>query len=386
MGTIIHIPEGLHSFHCTSRPTSKSNPITVLLKRVVADLHKWLNCSWAAGMIPGGSELIPELSVVCVEGDARRREVPDLICPIRGNTNSGLAAIVAAGPRNDGTPYSDDDHRFADALCGHMSGLLVNVQLAHTISLEMLTLEQNQYEAEVARGIYDRLDRCHTQQIRGLEFGGHCHRAGNSGGDFFDLLPRGERGLVVAIGNVDVQGLPAGIMIGAALASVRALVSRGEPLVEIAAELNRTLWELAPEDSFTSFLCAQIDAERKCLRYVNAGHEPALLVRGRGDRVDRLETTGAVLGLSRRSAYREHAVLFEPGDLLAAFTDGVAESAGPEGVLQILREEKESTVQDLAAHVLAAGESAADRTIVLVRSSDAAECPSPMERFELVAA
>jgi hypothetical protein len=79
-------------------------------------------------------------------------------------------------------------------------------------------------------------------------------------------------------------------------------------------------------------------------------------------------------------------MLFEPGDLLAAFSDGVAESTGCSGVLRILREDVDCGVHDLAAHVLATGESAADRTIVLVRSRDAVEFPAGMERRELVAA
>lgn len=389
MRASIHIPEGLHSFHIKPAPpvlTSKSKPVTILLKRVVADLRKWLNCSWAVGMIPEGKDRVPELSVVCVEGDARRDEVPDLICPIPDKRGAGLTAIIAAGPRRDGTPYSDEDHRFADALCEHMGGLLGNERLARNISEELTRAEESREDAEIARGIYDRLDHCPQERIPGLEYGAQCHRAGKAGGDFFELLTREDHNLVVAIGNVAVRGLSGGIMLGGALASVRALVARGESLVQIAAELNRTLWDMSPEGTFTSFLCAQIDPARKFLRYVNAGHEPALLVRSGSNRVDRLDTTGAVLALSRGSSYRERVALFEPGDMLAAFTDGIAESAGPDGVVRILREQPDCGVQDLAAYVVALGGAAADRTIVLVRSVNAQACPLPMEKYQLVAA
>ena len=336
-------------------------------------------------MVPAGTELVPELNVVCVSGDPWRREVPDLICPIRGDASAGLRAIVAVGPRNDGIPYSEEDRSFADALCGHISGLLGNDRLARNISQELSLAEDAWEDAEAARGIYDRLDQCHPQALQGLEYGGQCHRAGKSGGDFFDLLPRDEHDLVVAIGSVAARGLPAGIMLGGVLASLKALVSRGESLISIATELNRTLWELSPEDSFTSFLCGEIDASRRCFRFVNAGHEPALVLHAHGGRVDHLDPTGAVLGLSRRSTYREGAIAFEPGDLMAAFTDGVAESTGPSEVVRILREGMECRVLDLAAHVVGGGETAADRTIVLVRSNDAAAIPVP-ERFAIAAA
>jgi hypothetical protein len=148
MSTFIHIPEGLHAFHLSRendlRKSSKCAPVTILLKRVVTDLRKWLNCSWAAGMIPAGTTLVPELNVVCVAGDSWRHDVPDLICPIRGDTTTGIAAIVAAGPRSDGTPYTDEDHRFADALCEHISGVLSNERLAHNISKDLELDEERQ--------------------------------------------------------------------------------------------------------------------------------------------------------------------------------------------------------------------------------------------------
>ncbi len=398
MSTSIPIPEGLHSFHIgnTESASQRFSPYqteAILLKRVVTDLEKWLNCSWAAGMVPScsGTSLVPELHVVCVSGDIRRRsETPELICPVRNDRSAGLAAIVAIGKKKDGSPYTEEDRLFADALCGHIGGLLSNERLARKVSEELLTVEQaveqSREDIETARGIYDRLDHCEPSRIRGLEYGGHCHRAGRLGGDFFDLEPRGVEELFVAIGTVAARGMAGGIMLGGALASVRALAGPGDSLLRIAREMNRTLWELSPEDSFTSLLCAQINPSRRCLRYINAGHEPALLLRKGGECVERLEATGAVLGLSRRNSFRELTISFEPGDLLAAFTDGVAEATGPSGVVQILREGLDSGVSEMALNILEAGESSGDRTIVLVRSSEAEACPIPKSHYALAAA
>jgi hypothetical protein len=386
MSTSIHTPEALHSFHISH--TECASPENILLKRVVADLQKWLNCSWAAGMIPScsGAGLVPELLVSCVAGNGWCNQTPDMICPVRNNRSTGLAAIVAIGPKSDGAPYSDEDRHFADALCGHISGLLSNDRLARKVSEDLLTAEESNADIETARGIYERLDHCDPAQFPGLEYGGQCHRAGKLGGDFFDLEARGEDELFVAIGTVAARGMAGGIMLGGALASVRSLARPGESLLLMAREMNRTLWELSPEDSFTSLLCAQINPSRQCLRYINAGHEPALLLRRGSDQVDRLDSTGAVLGLSHRSSYRELTVAFEPGDILAAFTDGIAESTGPRGVVRILREGLSSGVSEMAASVLDAAESGTDRTIVLVRSNEAEACPVPKARYALAAA
>jgi len=397
MSTFIHIPEGLHSFHISHTQDAsprlfQHEPTTILLKRMVADLQKWLNCSWATGMVPAdmASSVAPELQVVCSAGTGWRSETPSVICPVRNERSAGLAAVIAIGPKEDGTPYTDEDRRFADALCGHIGGLLSNERLARKVSEDFSafeqTFEETKEDIETVRRIYDRLDHCGPTRIPGLEYGGQCHRAGRLGGDFFDVEPRSDRELFVAIGTVAARGTAGGIMLGSALASVRALARPDESLIRIAKELNQTLWELSPEGSFTSLLCAQIDRSRDCLRYVNAGHEPALLLRKGTDHVERLDSTGAVLGLSRRGSYRELTVPFEPGDVFAAFTEGIAESTGPSGVVRILREGLDCGVPEMAASVLDAAESDADRTIVLVRSSEADACPLPRARYALAAA
>ena len=384
MSTSIHIPEGLHSFHISHTECQTEN---ILLKRLVEDLQKWLNCSWTAGMIPSCSSatVVPELQLACVAGNGWCNQTPDMICPVRNQRNCGLAAIVAIGPKNDGALYSDEDRRFAEALCEHISGLLSNDRLARKVSEDFMTAAETTDDIETARGIYDRLDHCNPAQFPGLEYGGQCHRGGRLGGDFFDLESRDDE-LFVAIGTVAARGIAGGIMLGGALASVRTLSRPGESLLRIAMELNRTLWEMSPEDSFTSLLCAQINPSRQCLRYINAGHEPALLLRRGSDQVDRLESTGAVLGLCRRGSYRELTVGFEPGDIFAAFTEGVAESMGPNGVVHVLRDGPDAGVAEMAASVLDAAQSGADRTIVLVRSNQAEACPIPKSRYALVAA
>jgi serine phosphatase RsbU (regulator of sigma subunit) len=101
---------------------------------------------------------------------------------------------------------------------------------------------------------------------------------------------------------------------------------------------------------------------------VNAGHEPALLVRGGGERVYRLESTGTVLGLTTRAGYGVRTLALEPGDLLVAFSDGVADAAnsrgrtfGESGVLEALREHPGARSSELVAYLMDAVRQFADR-------------------------
>jgi hypothetical protein len=299
-----------------------------------------------------------ELRVVCVDGDRTEEEAATMTSP------RGLGVVVALGPRSDGRAYNEEDRGLADAIARQVSAMCD------------------------AREIYRRLDDHGrmAQQIAGLEYGAQCERSEGTGGDLFDLLPQDNDELVLAVGKVEARGVPAGILMGEVLGMLRALAHRREPLEGIVGDLNRALWELAPEGRYTSLLVGRVEPRSRQLRYVNAGHEAALLLRGRTRRVERLDPTGAVLGLSRRNGHRERVVLFEPGDLVAAFTEGVAEATGPDGVERILREAEGCGVQELASQVLAAGRGAADRTVVLVRFNAAQAAPVLLDRAAAIAA
>ena len=318
------------------------------------DLQKWLDCTWTAGMIPSCSaaSLVPELQLSCVAGNGWCNQTPDIICPVRNNLSAGLAAIVAIGPKNDGAPYSEDDRRFADALCGHISGLLSNARLARKISEDLVNAAQTKKRISRPPGKFTTgWDHCGPSQFPGLKLEANVI-APEGWAAISSISRRADR--MNFRGHRDCcrersrrrhhAGRRAGI--GADPGQARRVSAPD------CKELNRTLWELSPEDSFTSLLCAQINPSRKCLRYINAGHEPALLLRRGTDDVDRLDSTGAILGLSHRSSYRELTVAFEPGDILAAFTDGIAESTGPGGVVRILREGLDSRVSEMASSVL----------------------------------
>jgi sigma-B regulation protein RsbU (phosphoserine phosphatase) len=62
--------------------------------------------------------------------------------------------------------------------------------------------------------------------------------------------------------------------------------------------------------------------------YVNAGHNPPLVLRRKGDEisVNRLEAGGMVIGLLPECSYEQGTFALEAGDLVVLFTDGISES------------------------------------------------------------
>jgi sigma-B regulation protein RsbU (phosphoserine phosphatase) len=95
--------------------------------------------------------------------------------------------------------------------------------------------------------------------------------------------------------------------------------------------MNHFLYRSTGSNSYATFFYAQFDARRSELRYVNAGHNPPLLLRvdGAAVEVQELPAGGTVIGLFPEADYEEGLIALSPGDLLAVFTDGVTEALNP---------------------------------------------------------
>jgi phosphoserine phosphatase RsbU/P len=269
---------------------------------------------------------------------------------------------------------------------------------------ESETLRMIRAEFRTAHDVQSCLFPHQMRRVEGLDYYGECQPAGDIGGDFFDFVPFHSKGLFVSVGDVSGHGIGAAIIMSGLQSLLRSL-SAGESneLPRIVQGLNRSVCEISPDNFYATLFYGLVDPVRRQLKYVSAGHEPALLFHQRTGRMRRLESTGTVLGLTARSNYTQHIVPVEPGDVLVAFTDGITEAADgngeefrEEGVLRILRHYPKAGAVELSGRIMDAVDDfrtrtahADDRTVAVVRMIAAAE-KEPFRRqaeeFELAAA
>jgi serine phosphatase RsbU (regulator of sigma subunit) len=223
------------------------------------------------------------------------------------------------------------------------------------------------FSSETALAIQNRLLPAVLPRVRGIECHAECRRCGRLGGDFFDFVTPNPDEVITAIGNVPVDGVAGAILISALQASLRSLGSRDAALSDLAEELNRNLWDIAPDDTVTTLFSARIASTGRHLGYINAGHLTALVLRANGH-ADRLPPNGPGLGLSRSSRYLERVIRFEPGDTLVALSEGIKED---EVLAELRRGDPLSRIAEAAAW--RGQSSVTDATIVLVRHNGTAE-------------
>jgi hypothetical protein len=148
-------------------------------------------------------------------------------------------------------------------------------------------------------------------------------------------------------------------------------------LAGMMAVVNQLVYEGSSSNRYATFFYAKYDANDRRLTYVNAGHNPPMIIRGTGDLV-RLETGGPVVGLLPVCKYEQGSVQLRPGDLFLAYTDGVTEAMtaddrewGEEGLIACARRLNGCASEGIARIMAAADEFVAgasqydDMTLVL---------------------
>jgi len=152
-------------------------------------------------------------------------------------------------------------------------------------------------------------------------------------GDFYFTRRTGDR-LWFGVGDVAGKGLPAALVMAMIQEELEQRITSCaragcDPAVTMA-RLHAFLRPLRPRNRFATAVIGWI-RDDGTLRIVNAGHCPPLVVRGDG-RVERIASTGPIVGVLPEPRWSAMSMTLDDGDSLLLFSDGVVESRSPEGM------------------------------------------------------
>jgi len=144
------------------------------------------------------------------------------------------------------------------------------------------------------------------------------------GGDFYDFHEFQGGNLGVAVCDVVGKGVRASLLMASIRASLRAHSANIYELSEVISRVNHDLCEDTAISDFATLFYGVIDTRQRRFTYANCGHCPPLLVRG--GRCRHLTTGGGVLGIDPAFSWGHDSMVFESGDVLLIFTDGLSEA------------------------------------------------------------
>jgi sigma-B regulation protein RsbU (phosphoserine phosphatase) len=241
---------------------------------------------------------------------------------------SQTKGAIMLGPRLRGGDYTPTDLEFLYSL-GNLA--IISIENARLFR-EGLEKQRMEDELKIAREIQQGLLPEQLPRIPGFEIAGINIPSYQVGGDYYDVIQHDGRDYVVAIGDVSGKGTPAALLMAGVQAVLRTIAPLQLPLPVATGRINDLICLNTHGGKFITFFWGLLETEHRVFRYVNAGHNPPMLIRKNGN-IEKLESGGLILGIMKSvTPYQEGAVTFEPGDVLLMYTDGVSEAMNPESV------------------------------------------------------
>ncbi|MDQ2839442.1 MAG: PP2C family protein-serine/threonine phosphatase, partial [Acidobacteriota bacterium] len=239
-------------------------------------------------------------------------------------------------------------------------------ELVNSLASEAAQRERMNREIEIAREVQERLFPQTVPQLPSTSLAGFCRPALGVGGDYYDFIELEDGRLGLAVGDVSGKGISAALLMASLRASLRGMTLEGgsHNLARLMGNVNQLVFEASASNRYATFFFSVFDSKSRELSYVNAGHNPPVILRHSHDGAPALmylDAGGPVVGLLRDLPYQEQSIALAAGDILIAYTDGISEAMtiedeewGEERMIAAAQAARNSSAQEIVAEIFRA--------------------------------
>src|SRR6266446_9855194 len=199
--------------------------------------------------------------------------------------------------------------------------------------------------------------------IAGLEIAGMMQPVRGVGGDYYDYIPIDDHTIQRVIADVAGKGVPAALLMSATAAAVQLEASEKRDMLEVVNRLNSAIHSVSDGDRYVTLVLADIDAHTRSLRYVNCGHNPALLFQARTGDVVRMNSSCFPVGMFDSVTCEINRADLAAGDILVLYTDGITEAEnsqreefGMERLSAVIRRDSSLSAESLMNNIFQSAE------------------------------
>lgn len=259
-------------------------------------------------------ELYPDLSETGVH----------LIVPmeVQGKTKG----LILLGERINKQPYTESDIEFIYSV-----GSLAIISLENKrLFIEELEKRKMEEELDLAREIQQNLLPHTIPVYNNFDIAAINMSSKQVGGDYYDVISLDENRFCVAIADVSGKGAPASILMANIQAFLQVICRLGMQIEKSTGLINDLISANTSDGRFITFFWAVLNNKEKQITYVNAGHNPPLLIRK--GKISKLQKGGIILGVMETTIpYISETIELQKDDVVILFTDGITEAMNDKG-------------------------------------------------------
>jgi serine phosphatase RsbU (regulator of sigma subunit) len=216
---------------------------------------------------------------------------------------------------------SREFHDVADALNRMIADLREGIRLRHSVSIAM--------------AVQQRLLPSRPPKVPGLDVAGHSTYCDETGGDYYDFLVldrAASDAVLIVLGDVMGHGIAAALVMAGVRSVLRDRAIAAGDLSDLMSRLNRLILADHGGERFMTMHLSVIDARSRTMRWVSAGHDPAIVYDPATAAFSEVGEGELPLGVMDDTEYREQtSAPFAPGQVLFIGTDGVWELPDAKG-------------------------------------------------------
>jgi len=197
-------------------------------------------------------------------------------------------------------------------------------------------------------------------EINGFDVAGTSIYCDETGGDYYDFiqfLELGDDRVGIAVGDVAGHGIAPALLMTTVRAFLRTRIFiQPEDLAHMVTDVNRLLCiDTSDSGNFMTLFFMLVERGNCEVRWVRAGHEPAIIYDPSTDSFDELLGSGIALGVDEDWSFQEERQeLWTNSQIVLIGTDGIWETENQQGEMfgkkrlrQIIRRHKDKNSQEI---------------------------------------
>jgi sigma-B regulation protein RsbU (phosphoserine phosphatase) len=220
----------------------------------------------------------------------------------------------------DGKPFNENDQNLFTIFASQAALSIENARLLFA-AIEKERLDK---ELQVAAEIQNLLIPQSIPQSSFLEIAAEYIPCKEVGGDFYDIIKLDENRFIFVVADVSGKGIPGALVVSNMQATLRAFLEYSNDLLQVVSKLNEAIIRQTTTDRYITFFIGLYDHSKSKLSFINAGHNPPLLINSKGD-MQELKTGGIFIGFMPWE-YEMGEIAFNKDDTLVMYTDGLVEA------------------------------------------------------------
>jgi len=234
--------------------------------------------------------------------------------------------VILLGARINNQPYSESDIEFIYSV-GSLAIISLENKRLFTEELEKRKLEE---ELDLAREIQQNLLPQKLPEFENFEVAALNMSSKQVGGDYYDVINLDGNRFCTAIADVSGKGAPASLLMANIQAFLQVICRDGFNLEQSTGLINDLISANTSDGRFITFFWSVINDHTREMTYVNAGHNPPLLIRN--GEITKLKKGGIILGVMETTIpYISEKIQLQKDDVIILFTDGISEAMNTRG-------------------------------------------------------